>query len=114
MYYNFCRVHQTLRVTPAMEAGLSDRLWSVEEVLASNRVFQWRTVHVLPDDLSANAQSQLRRRTAVSIAPKPIACRRQKFNAIASTSPALERVSPLQEDRLDSPTRLRITNHGIP
>ncbi len=50
----------------------------------------------------------------MSIAPKPIACRRQKFNAIASTSPAPERVSPLQEDRLDSPTRLRITNHGIP
>jgi len=36
----------------------------------------------------ANAQSQLRRRTAASIAPKPIACRRQKFNAIASTIPA--------------------------
>ena len=34
MYYNFCRVHQTLRVTPAMEAGLSDHVWSVEEVVA--------------------------------------------------------------------------------
>jgi hypothetical protein len=33
MYYNFCRVHQTLRVTPAMEAGLSDHVWSVEESL---------------------------------------------------------------------------------
>jgi len=32
MYYNFCRVHQTLRVTPAMEAGLADRVWSVEEL----------------------------------------------------------------------------------
>lgn len=32
-YYNFCRVHQTLRVTPAMEAGLSDRVWSVEELV---------------------------------------------------------------------------------
>lgn len=30
MYYNFCRVHQTLRVTPAMEAGLSDHVWTVE------------------------------------------------------------------------------------
>jgi len=36
----------------------------------------------------ANAQSQLRRRIAASIAPKPITCRRQKFNAIASTIPA--------------------------
>ncbi len=33
MYYNFCRVHQTLRVTPAMEAGLSDHVWSVEELV---------------------------------------------------------------------------------
>lgn len=34
MYYNFCRVHQTLRVTPAMEAGLSDHIWSVKELIA--------------------------------------------------------------------------------
>ena len=32
-YYNFCRVHQTLRVTPAMEAGLADHIWSVEELM---------------------------------------------------------------------------------
>ena len=32
MYYNFCRVHTTLRVTPAMEAGLSDHVWSIEEM----------------------------------------------------------------------------------
>ena len=32
MYYNFCRMHQTLRVTPAMESGLSDRVWSIEEM----------------------------------------------------------------------------------
>jgi IS1 family transposase len=31
-YYNFCRVHQTLRVTPAMEAGLTDHVWSVLEL----------------------------------------------------------------------------------
>lgn len=34
MFYNFCRVHQTLRVTPAMEAGLSDHVWSVEELVS--------------------------------------------------------------------------------
>lgn len=31
MYYNFGRVHQTLRVTPAMEAGIARHVWSVEE-----------------------------------------------------------------------------------
>ena len=33
-YYNFCRVHQTLRVTPAMEAGLADHVSTVEELVA--------------------------------------------------------------------------------
>ncbi len=32
-YYNFCRVHSTLRVTPAMEAGLTDHIWSLGELL---------------------------------------------------------------------------------
>jgi IS1 family transposase len=34
MHYNFCRVHQTLRVTPAMEAGVADHVWSLEEIVA--------------------------------------------------------------------------------
>src|SRR5438552_13571828 len=34
MYYNFCRVHQTLRVTPAMEAGLSDHVWGLDEFVS--------------------------------------------------------------------------------
>ncbi|PYL60085.1 MAG: IS1 family transposase, partial [Verrucomicrobia bacterium] len=33
MHYNFCRIHQTLRVTPAMEAGVSDHVWSIEEII---------------------------------------------------------------------------------
>ncbi len=33
VYYNFARIHQTLRVTPAMEAGLTDHVWSVEEIV---------------------------------------------------------------------------------
>jgi len=32
VYYNFGRVHQTLRVTPCMEAGLTDHVWSIEEI----------------------------------------------------------------------------------
>jgi len=33
MHYNFCRIHQTLRVTPAMEAGLSGHVWTIEELV---------------------------------------------------------------------------------
>lgn len=33
-YYNFCRIHQSLRVTPAMEAGLTDHVWTIEELVA--------------------------------------------------------------------------------
>jgi transposase-like protein/IS1 family transposase len=34
-YYNFCRVHRTLRVTPAMESGLTDHVWSLQELLTA-------------------------------------------------------------------------------
>ena len=33
MHYNFARIHQTLRVTPAMEAGLSSHVWSIQEIV---------------------------------------------------------------------------------
>ena len=33
MFYNYRRRHQSLRVSPAMEAGLSDHIWSIEEVV---------------------------------------------------------------------------------
>lgn len=33
MFYNFCRVHQTLRVTPAMEAGITSHVWSIGELV---------------------------------------------------------------------------------
>jgi IS1 family transposase len=33
MYYNFAKIHQTLRVTPAMEAGISDHAWSIDEIV---------------------------------------------------------------------------------
>jgi len=32
MHYNFCRIHKSLRVTPAMEAGVTDHVWSIEEL----------------------------------------------------------------------------------
>jgi IS1 family transposase len=34
MFYNFCRIHKTLRVTPAMEAGVTERLWEVSDIAA--------------------------------------------------------------------------------
>jgi len=34
MYYNFCRIHQTLRVTPAMEAKVTDHIWDISEIIS--------------------------------------------------------------------------------
>jgi hypothetical protein len=33
MYYNFVRIHKTLKVTPAMAAGVTDRLWEVADMV---------------------------------------------------------------------------------
>ena len=33
MHYNFCRIHQSLRVTPAMAAGVTDRLWEIADIV---------------------------------------------------------------------------------
>jgi IS1 family transposase len=42
MHYNFARVHQTLRVTPAMEAGISDHVWSMEEIVGLLDTMEFR------------------------------------------------------------------------
>ena len=34
MHYNFCRIHQSLRITPAMAAGVTDHVWEIEEIVA--------------------------------------------------------------------------------
>jgi hypothetical protein len=34
-FYNFAHIYQSLRVTPAMEAGVADHVWSLDEVIAS-------------------------------------------------------------------------------
>jgi len=34
MHYNFARIHQSLRVTPAMEAEITDHVWTIEEIAA--------------------------------------------------------------------------------
>jgi hypothetical protein len=33
MHYNFVRIHQTLRVTPAMAAGMTDRVWEISDIV---------------------------------------------------------------------------------
>ena len=33
MHYNFAKIHKTLRVTPAMEAGLADHVWGIDEII---------------------------------------------------------------------------------
>ena len=45
MHYNFCRVHKTLRVTPAMEAGIADHVWTMEELI----------LRLLPESVSKKA-----------------------------------------------------------
>jgi len=34
MYYNFCRIHKSLRITPAMAAGVTERLWDIEDIVS--------------------------------------------------------------------------------
>jgi hypothetical protein len=34
MYYNFVRIHQTLKVTPAIAAGVTDKLWEMDDLVA--------------------------------------------------------------------------------
>jgi len=34
-HYNFCRIHRSLRVTPAMEAGITDHIWTLSELLVA-------------------------------------------------------------------------------
>jgi IS1 family transposase len=42
LYYNFVRIHQTLRTTPAMAAGVTERLWEVGDIV--NMLESWETV----------------------------------------------------------------------
>ena len=39
MYYNYCRIHKTLRMTPAMAAGISDHIWEIDEIIGRTNAF---------------------------------------------------------------------------
>jgi hypothetical protein len=47
MYFNFVRIHQTLRVTPAMAAGVTDKLWEVSDIVVM--LEQWELANRAPD-----------------------------------------------------------------
>jgi hypothetical protein len=40
--YNFIKIHRTLRMSPAMAAGVTDRLWSVEDLVALWKAYEQR------------------------------------------------------------------------
>jgi hypothetical protein len=40
VFYNFVRIHQTLKVSPAMAAGVTDRLWEMTDVVEMIEVFE--------------------------------------------------------------------------
>lgn len=57
MHYNFVRIHQTLKVTPAMAAGVTDTLWSFEDVV--NVIEQWEASAKCNDThIQSNSASQ--------------------------------------------------------
>ena len=39
--YNFCKVHGTLKTTPAVAAGLTDRVWTIRELLERTELTRW-------------------------------------------------------------------------
>jgi hypothetical protein len=47
MYYNFVSIHQTLRVTPAMAAGVTDKLWEVSDIV--EMLEQWELANSKPE-----------------------------------------------------------------
>jgi hypothetical protein len=46
-YYNFVRIHQTLKVTPAMAAGVTDKLWEMDDLVAM--LEQWELANYKPE-----------------------------------------------------------------
>jgi len=46
MHYNFCRVHQTLKTTPAVKAGVTDHVWTLAELIG---ILEAREARSVPD-----------------------------------------------------------------
>src|ERR1700720_2284346 len=56
VYYNFGRIHKTLRITPAMAAGLSDHVWSLEEIVMMARQLRAKSEKRGPYKKTRNAE----------------------------------------------------------
>src|SRR5258706_11486497 len=57
MHYNFCRIHKTLRVTPAMAAGVTDRLWGIGDIV---KVLEdWEQCQVASQRVSSSQAASL-------------------------------------------------------
>jgi IS1 family transposase len=54
MHYNFVRIHQTLRCTPAMQAGVTDKLWDLSDIVRI--VDEWEVAHRVDDPTSGGAK----------------------------------------------------------
>jgi len=65
MYYNFVRIHQTLRVTPAMAAGVSDKLWEVSDIV--EMLEQWELANFKPEYQFVVRQYAIGRGHSVSV-----------------------------------------------
>src|SRR5829696_3794230 len=81
VFYNFVRIHKTLRTSPAMTAGVTDRLWSMEDIvglvddlevarITANRLSNWRQSFVLWVEIQRNGNvphSEFRARSLVNV-----------------------------------------------
>jgi len=63
-YYNFVRIHQTLKVTPAMAAGVTEKLWEMDDLVAM--LEQWELANAF-----CGAVAKLTRSLALSVNRKP-------------------------------------------
>lgn len=73
MHYNFARIHKTLRVTPATEAGVADHVWSLDEIarLAEHR--NDKSPPLSPAGIAEAAGGDRRRPAAPPPGPWPVA-----------------------------------------
>jgi IS1 family transposase len=66
LYYNFGRVHQTLRVTPAMEAGIAGHVWSIDEICALLKPIATRSASLKENEMVLKALGEAKNRTPLS------------------------------------------------
>jgi hypothetical protein len=68
LHCNFSRVHKTLRVTHAMEAGIANHVWSMEELAALLEVKGWSTSSITSKEAIWPFQKKQRRRRSNALA----------------------------------------------